>query len=49
MDAPYWTDGQRAVFILGDEPTALDGIRLLGWDVADDPAAPQWREDRDRH
>jgi LssY C-terminus len=32
MRAPYWTDGLRAVFMLGDEVSALNDITLLEWE-----------------
>jgi len=32
MQAPYWTDGLRAVFILGDESIGLNDIQMLDWE-----------------
>jgi hypothetical protein len=29
---PYWSDGRRAVIVLGDEPRPLSELRLLQWD-----------------
>ncbi len=29
---PYWTDGRRAVIILGEDPRPLSELELLGWD-----------------
>ncbi len=30
---PYFTDGLRAVIIMGDDPTPLDGLRFLDWET----------------
>lgn len=38
MRAPYWSDGQRAVFVFGDEPTSLTDLDLFEWEIADDPS-----------
>jgi hypothetical protein len=32
MNAPYWTDGKREVFLFDDEATALDEIDFFDWD-----------------
>jgi len=32
MNAPYWTDGQRAVFLFDNEPTSLGDIDFFDWD-----------------
>jgi hypothetical protein len=32
MQAPYWSDGLRAVFILGDDATGLNDINVLDWE-----------------
>jgi hypothetical protein len=29
--SPYWTDGLRAVFVIGEEPTALDEVDFFDW------------------
>ena len=31
MEQPWWSDGRRAVFIFGSEPTTLDEVELLPW------------------
>ena len=30
-DSPYWTDGLRVVFVIGEEPTALDEVEVFDW------------------
>ena len=32
MNAPYWTDGKRVVFLFEDEPTSLGDIEFFDWD-----------------
>jgi len=32
MNAPYWTDGQRAVFLFEAEPTSLGDIEFFDWE-----------------
>jgi hypothetical protein len=36
MNAPYWTDGVRAVFLFGDEPTAIDELAFFYWEWGDE-------------
>jgi hypothetical protein len=31
MNAPYWTDGQRAIFLFHTEPTSLGDIEFFDW------------------
>ena len=31
MNAPYWTDGQRAVLLLSDEPVPFEDIYFFKW------------------
>jgi hypothetical protein len=31
MNAPYWTDGARAVFLFDDAPTSLGDIEFFDW------------------
>ncbi|MBW2480417.1 MAG: LssY C-terminal domain-containing protein [Deltaproteobacteria bacterium] len=31
-DSPYWTDGLRVVFVISEEPTALNEIEFLDWE-----------------
>ncbi|MEJ2284691.1 MAG: LssY C-terminal domain-containing protein [Desulfobacterales bacterium] len=30
-DSPYWTDGLRVVFVIGEEPTALNELEFFNW------------------
>jgi hypothetical protein len=30
-DSPYWTDGLRVVFVIGEEPTALNELEFFDW------------------
>jgi LssY-like putative type I secretion system component LssY len=32
MNAPYWTDGKREVFLFDDQPTSLEEIDFFDWD-----------------
>ena len=32
MDAPYYTGGTRAVFLIATRPTALDRVEFLDWE-----------------
>src|SRR5262249_19900656 len=34
VNAPYWTDGQRAVFLFHAEPTSLGDIEFFDWERA---------------
>jgi len=31
-DSPYWTDGLRVVFVISEEPTALNEIEFFDWE-----------------
>lgn len=45
MNQPYWTDGKRAVFLFGSEPTSLAEIEFFSWEWVDDDETVNLRED----
>jgi hypothetical protein len=32
MNAPFWTDGRRAVFLFDDGPISLGDVDFFDWD-----------------
>lgn len=45
MNQPYWTDGKRAVFLFGSEPTSLAELDFFSWAWIDDEEAVNLREE----
>ena len=45
MNQPYWTDGRRAVFLFGSEPTSLAELQFFSWQWVDDDEAVNLKEE----